>query len=125
MRATLRMIVSGIPDTLLVAEAPNGEEVIALAKTHAPDIILMDINMPPINGFEATQKITEACPSVKIIGISINNNPKYAVKIIALGARGFVTKTSAFSELKTAIHKVYNGETFICQEINKKMAAEE
>src|SRR6185436_6772961 len=109
----------------IIAQGRNGSEAILLAKELMPDIILMDINMSPVNGFEATQKITEACPSVKIIGISINNNPKYAVKIMALGARGFVTKTSAFSELKTAIHKVHNGETFICQEINKKMAAEE
>ena len=109
----------------IIAQGRNGSEAILLAKELMPDIILMDINMSPVNGFEATQKITEAYPSVKIIGISINNNPKYAVKIMALGARGFVTKTSAFSELKTAIHKVHNGENYICQEINKKMAAEE
>ena len=109
----------------VIAQCRNGSEAIQVAKELLPDIMLMDINMSPVNGFEATQKISEASPSVKIIGISINNNPKYAMKIMALGARGFVTKTSAFSELKAAIHKVHNGEKYICNEINKKLAAEE
>ncbi len=109
----------------VIAQCKNGLEAIDMAKELLPDIILMDINMSPVNGFEATQKISESSPSVKIIGISINNNPKYATKMMVHGAKGFVTKTSPFSELKTAIHKVHGGENYICQEIHKKMASEE
>jgi DNA-binding NarL/FixJ family response regulator len=105
----------------VIAQCSNGAEAIEQAKNLAPDIMLMDVNMTPINGFEATQKITEASPSIKIIGVSINNNPQYASKMMAMGAKGFVTKTSAFSEIKTAIQKVYDGETYICEEIKKKM----
>ena len=109
----------------VIALCKNGAEAIEQAQQLQPDIILMDINMSPVNGFEATQKITETFPSVKVIGVSINNNPKYAKKMLAHGAKGFVTKTSAFAELKTAIQKVHAGENYICQEINKKLAAEE
>ena len=109
----------------VIAQCKTGAEAIEMAKELLPDIMLMDINMSPMNGFEATQKITEGNSPVKIIGISINNNPKYAVKIMAHGASGFVTKTSPFRELKAAIHKVYTGEKYICQEIQNKMAAEE
>ncbi|SRR5258705_6556340 len=108
----------------VIAECRNGSEAIELAARLAPDIMLMDINMSPVNGFEATQKITECSPAVKIIGISINNNPRYATKMIGLGAKGFVTKTSAFSELKIAIQRVFDGENYICQEISKKLAEE-
>ena len=85
----------------------------------------MDINMSPINGFQATKKITTVTPSIKIIGISINNNPKYALKMIDHGAKGFVTKTSAFSELTYAIERVFAGETYICIEVRKRMPATE
>jgi DNA-binding NarL/FixJ family response regulator len=109
----------------VIAQCKNGSEAIELAGALLPDIMLMDINMSPVNGFEATQKITESSPTVKIIGISINNNPRYATKMISLGARGFVTKTSPFSELKMAIQRVHNGESYICQEIHKKMNTED
>ena len=109
----------------VIAQCKNGSEAIEMAKELLPDIMLMDINMSPVNGFEATKRISEAFPSVKVIGVSINNNPKYATKIMTLGAKGFVTKTSTFAELKMAIHKVHSGETFICQEIQKKLSAED
>ncbi len=109
----------------IIAQCKDGSEAIETAKSLLPDVMLMDINMSPVNGFEATEKICQTCPTVKIIGISINNNPKYATKMMSLGAKGFVTKTSPFSELKMAIHRVHNGENYICQEITRKMNREE
>ncbi len=109
----------------VIAQCRNGSEAIETCKKLMPDIVLMDINMSPVNGFDATQAINETCPGVKIIGISINNNPKYATKMISLGAMGFVTKTSAFAELRTAIQKVFHGEKYVCQEIQKRLAADE
>jgi len=109
----------------IISHCKSGAEAIDLSMKLLPDVMLMDINMSPINGFEAAQKITEATPSVKIIGVSINNNPKYALKMIDHGAKGFVTKTSAFSELAYAIEKVYAGESYICNEVRKKMPAQE
>ena len=104
----------------VISQCGTGAEAIELAKEHLPDIVLMDINMSPVNGFEATERIIESVPSVKIIGVSANNNPRYATKMLALGGRGFVTKTSAFDELKIAIQKVYEGESYLCHELRKK-----
>ena len=109
----------------VISQCANGEDAVEQAKQLVPDIVLMDVNMSPLNGFEATQQITEILPSVKVIGISINNTPKYALKMFAYGAFGYVTKTSVFAELKTAIEKVHEGEAYICAEIRKKLPIEE
>ena len=77
--------------------------------------------MSPINGFEATRKITELVPTTKIIGLSINNQPTYARNIMQLGAKGFVTKNSTSAEMITAIQTVYNGGNFVCEEIKVAM----
>lgn len=95
----------------------DGVEAFDIITGNPPDIVLMDINMTPVNGLEATRKILAAIPSMKIIGISANNNPKYAEKMISLGARGYVTKTSTFDEVKEAILEVMEGRQYICEEI--------
>jgi two-component system invasion response regulator UvrY len=109
----------------VIAQFNNGAEAIQQAANLLPDVILMDINMTPVNGFEATQKITEIVPLARIIGISINTNHSSVTKMLASGAKGFVTKTSPFDELKAAILKVHNGETYICEEIKKRYPGKE
>ena len=121
MRESMKTLLDDDERFSVIAQFKSGAEAIQKAGELHPDIILMDVNMTPINGFEATQKITAAFPSIKIIGISISNNPQYAIKMFEQGAKGFVTKTSAFSELKTAIQKVYDGENYLCEEIKKKL----
>jgi two-component system, NarL family, invasion response regulator UvrY len=102
---------------IVIGQCNDGGDAIEQAHRLLPDVMLMDINMNHVNGFEATRKIMEKNPSVKIIGISVNNHPGYAAKMIGLGAKGFVTKSSPFAELETAILKVYKGEHYICDEI--------
>lgn len=106
----------------VIAQCSSGEEAIREAARLKPDILLMDINMSPMNGFEATEKIVKLAPSVQVIGVSANNNKRYAARLFALGGRGFITKTSAFDELKIAIEKVYNGEQYLCNELKTKPA---
>jgi DNA-binding NarL/FixJ family response regulator len=125
VRESFKMLLEKDNRFSIIAHSTNGAEAIEQAKSLLPDIILMDINMAPVNGFEATQKITGVNPSIKIIGVSINNNPKYAIKMMEHGAKGFVTKTSPFTELMTAIQKVYEGETYICNEIRIKLPTKE
>lgn len=105
----------------VVAVFKSGLEAIDHVPGLSPDVVLMDINMFPLNGFETTSQLLQVAPSTKIIGISANNYPGYAQKIIALGARGFVTKSSPFDELTTAVSRVSDGETYICQEINRHL----
>lgn len=116
-----KLLLENDPRFVIVAECENGMEAIKEAQQLIPDVILMDINMSPVNGFEATQKIMAANPSMKIIGVSINNQPSYATKILELGAKGFVTKGSSFDELTNAIVEVYEGGKYICDEVKRTM----
>lgn len=110
---------------IVIAQCGDGKEAIEKARLLLPDIMLMDINMNFVNGFEATKKITEDVPSVKIIGLSVNNHPGYANKMMGLGAKGFVTKSSPFSELTTAILKVHAGENYICDEVKNDTSSQQ
>lgn len=121
IRQTWKMLLERDPRINVVAECTSGEEAIATAGTLLPDVMLMDINMQPINGFEATRTIVQQHPQIKIIGVSINNQPSYARNMIDMGAKGYVTKNSSREEMITAILEVYNGNAYICKEIRQKM----
>ncbi len=121
VRQTWKLILEQDKRFYIVAECSNGAEAIKAAIKLVPDIILMDINMHPVNGFEATKKILKQAPSVKIIGISVNNQPSYARNMLQLGAKGYVTKDSPKEEMTNAIITVYNGGTFICEDIKRMM----
>jgi DNA-binding NarL/FixJ family response regulator len=122
IREAWKMLLEFDDRFTVIAQCENGAQAIQQARELLPDIMLMDINMSPINGFEATQRIIEATPSVKVIGLSANNHPGYAAKMLELGGSGFVTKTSPFTELKMAIVKVHEGEQYICDEISDNTA---
>jgi two-component system invasion response regulator UvrY len=113
MRGTLRMIIDGIKEVSVIGECRNGEEIIALARKHSPDLIVMDINMSPINGFEATRKILKENPAIKILGLSMHNKISYAKNMMQLGAFGYVCKSSPHNEIIEAIKKIVNGGKYI------------
>lgn len=121
IRQTWRMILERDTRLQVIAECGSGTEAIECAEKENPDVMLMDINMSPMNGFEATKRITEAFPHIKIIGISINNQPTYARNLLEMGAKGYVTKNSDSSEMIEAILIVYNGGTYICKDIAEKL----
>jgi DNA-binding NarL/FixJ family response regulator len=85
----------------------------------------MDINMEPINGFDATRIISENQPEVKIIGLSINNQPTYARNLMQLGAKGYVTKNSSPDELHKAIFVVMEGGTYVCNDVARQLPPSE
>jgi len=121
LRETWKTLLHQNPAFSVIAECINGTEVIEFAQTHNPDIIFMDINMSPVNGFEATQEITRLMPGMKIIGISMNNQPSYALNMLKAGAKGYLTKNTSLQEIMEAIKEVLEGETYICREIKSKM----
>ena len=121
VRETWKMILNFHPRFSVVAECASGAAAIDVATSIQPDIMLMDINMSPVNGFEATRKIMKQSPKVKIIGISINNQPTYARNMMQLGAKGYVTKNSSKEEMFEAILTVHEGKTFICHDVKNKM----
>jgi len=119
IRETIRFLISRFDHLSLVGEAESGEEAILLAKKLRPDVILLDINMAPINGFEATRKILKQNPSTKIIGLSVHKQPSYAKNILQLGAKGYVTKSSPHKEIIQAIIQVSEGKEYICSELGE------
>jgi two-component system invasion response regulator UvrY len=121
VRETWKMLLQRDERLNIIGECSSGEEAITSANSLQPDIMLMDINMSPMNGLDATKEISKKYPQVKIIGVSINNQPTYAKSMMLAGAKGYVTKNSSREEMIRAILEVYNGHTFICKEIKDKM----
>ena len=109
----------------VIGETSNGEEAIDIAKEKRPKIILMDINMTPMNGFEATKLIRKFSPGSKIIGISMHSMPAYARKMLQIGAVGYVTKNSSKDELITCIIEVNSGKKYVCEEVKNILAQQE
>ena len=101
----------------VVAECSNGEEAIEQAKQKRPQIVLMDINMTPVSGLEATRQIRKVSPGSKIIGVSMHSQPAYAKKMLQIGAKGYVTKNSSRDEMFKAIMEVHHGNRYICDEV--------
>lgn len=124
VRDTWKLILQQDQRIDVIAECSSGAQAIEIAIEQTPDIMLMDINMSPVNGFEATRKIVKSCPEVKIIGVSVNDQPGYARNMLQLGARGFVTKNTSHEEMIEAIFEVFRGRTFICKELRDKMNSE-
>jgi two-component system invasion response regulator UvrY len=117
MREILKVILSPLENIRLVGEATNGEEVIKLASESNPDIILLDINMAPLNGFEAARKILNENPSIRIIALSLHRDASYCRNMLRLGAKGYVTKSSPYEEIIGAINVVAAGGIFIDKNI--------
>lgn len=117
IRETWSYLLSTDSRFTVVAECGDAEEAVEVAKNRRPNIILMDINMTPFTGFEATEKIRKFSPGSRIIGVSMHSQPAYAKKMLQLGAKGYVTKNSSKEEMIKAILEVHKGNRFICDEI--------
>jgi len=96
----------------VIGEASNGNEFLELLPVTMPDMVLMDIDMPGMNGIEATRNALKINPKMKIIAFSVFANDEYCAKMIELGAMGFILKTTGINELETAIQKVMNDEPY-------------
>jgi two-component system invasion response regulator UvrY len=101
----------------VVAECGDGERAIELARDKRPDVVLLDINMAPMSGFDILKSIRKYSPGSKIIGVSMHSQPAYAKKMLRLGAKGYVTKNSPRNEMMEAIMEVSNNNTYVCQEV--------
>ncbi len=109
----------------VIGETSNADEAVEIARTKKPDIVLMDINMTPVNGFEATKLVRKFSPGSKIIGISMHSMPAYARRMLQIGAMGYVTKNSSKDELINSIVEVYSGKKYICEEVKNILAQQE
>lgn len=117
IRETWSFILGSDPRFKVIADYGDPEEAIEMTKKYRPDIVLMDINMTPISGFDATEQIRRFSPNTKIIGVSMHSQPAYAKKMLQVGAQGYVTKNSSKDEMVKAILEVGKGNRYICDEI--------
>ena len=105
----------------IVSVAEDGRALVAAAEEFHPDVILMDISMPLLNGIDAARKIRRASPRSKIIFVTMHADPDYVREALSAGASGYLLKRSAASELLPAIHAVFKGETYITPVLNKDL----
>ncbi|RYY24835.1 MAG: response regulator transcription factor [Chitinophagaceae bacterium] len=101
----------------VISEVGDGQTAIEIARDKRPNIVLLDINMSPLNGFDVLKMIRKLSPGSKVIGVSMHSQPAYAKKMLRLGARGYVTKNSPRQEMLDAIGEVHKGNIYICQEV--------
>lgn len=125
IRDSWSFILNSDPRFSVIGETNSGEEAIDIASKKKPDIILMDVNMSPINGFDATKQIHKLSPDSRIIAVSMHTMPAYAKRMLQLGAMGYVTKNSSKEEMITAIVEVSNGNKYICDEVKAILAEQE
>lgn len=123
VRQAWSWVLNQVPTLNVIAQCANGEEAIEAAKNLQPDVILMDINMKPVNGIEATRSIRAFAPDMKIIGVSVQAERSYVNEMLRNGANGYVTKNSPSTEMVMAIDEVLAGKTYICEEIRERTHA--
>jgi DNA-binding NarL/FixJ family response regulator len=121
VRESWKSLLEFNPVFRVIADFEDGRTAIDKSPDLHPDIMLVDINMAPINGFAVTAAIMNINPSIKIIGLSVNNQPGYAQKMLELGARGYLTKTCTIDEITQGILAVQEGDKYVCEEVRRKM----
>ncbi|MGD2076784.1 MAG: response regulator transcription factor [Chloroflexota bacterium] len=113
VRSGLRMLLEAQPDIEIVAEAESGRQAVEKVRKMRPDVVLMDVQMPELNGIEATQQIKKVAPETAILALTMHEDDQYFFEMLHSGASGYVPKRAAPDELLTAIRTVARGEIFL------------
>jgi len=117
IRQGLRLLLSEQPDMTVVGEAKNGREALEMVVSKSPSVVVMDLNMPELNGIDATRQVVAARKGIKVICLSAHANQKMAADALSAGAEGYVLKESAFEELVTAIRTVMGNKVYLSPSI--------
>ena len=122
VRMGIRRLLDDLPDIAVVGEAENGERALEFIRTHKPDVVLLDMKMPGIDGWEVTRRLHKSHPEVKVIAVTALSTESLPSRVLQLGAMGYLTKESGSQDLSAAIRKVYQGERYLSAEVAQKMA---
>ena len=121
IRDGLKLLVSSQPDMEVVGEADNGRVAVQLAQQFLPDVAVMDVSMPELNGLQATKKLKQQCPQVKVLALTRHKDGGYMQQLLQAGASGYVLKQSKSAELLRAIRAVAAGQTYLDPAITGKV----
>jgi DNA-binding NarL/FixJ family response regulator len=119
MRSGIRLMLEREVDLVVVGEANDGREAVALAKSLRPDVAVMDIGMPNLNGIEAAQQMTGDNPGIVVVMLSMHSDEGYVLRALKAGARGYLLKDSAEADLIKAVHAVAGGKSFFSPVVSK------
>lgn len=117
LRDGIKALLKEMKNVEFVGEASNGQELLPILSSFQVDLILMDINIPKMNGIEATREALRICPSVKIIVLSMHDDSHHYDTMVQLGVDGFLLKNSNYDELEKAIESVFDGRPYFSQEL--------
>jgi DNA-binding NarL/FixJ family response regulator len=117
VRAGIRALLEKIPGVEVAGEAGDGREVLDLIKTHQPDVVLLDISMPGLNGLQTLARITRDFPQVRVVILSMHHNDEYVLQALKSGVSGYLLKRAATAELAAAVKTVVGGEVYLSREI--------
>jgi DNA-binding NarL/FixJ family response regulator len=120
-RNGLKELITKETDLEVAGEASSGEEALTLLSTTVPDVLIMDIRMPGINGVETAEKMLRSYPDIKIIMFSLYDNEEYIIKALSLGAKGYLLKDTSNKIFLSAIRAVYKGEYYYIGEVSDKV----
>ncbi len=118
VRQGFKMILSAHPDLEVVGEAGNGREAVERAAELKPDVVVMDVSMPELNGIEATRRIAEASPRTRVLALSMHKDAVYVREILRAGARGYLLKDSIESDLVAAVRAVGRGDGYLSPSVS-------
>ena len=124
LRAGVRMMLNAQPDIEVVGEASDGRQAIAEAQRLQPDVILMDITMPDLNGIEATRQVKRLLPDVRVLVLTMHENEEYLFQMLRAGASGYMLKEAADTELISAIRIVNNGSFYLSPSAQSMMVGD-
>jgi len=121
LRQGLKLLLETQPDIKVVGEARTGEEAIEQALHHTPDVIVLDISMPKVDGFQACQAIRQQCPQIQVLVLTMHETEEYFLQALRMGAAGYMVKRAAPSELCTAVRATAHGGTFLYPDLAKAL----
>lgn len=119
VRAGIRALVADLPEVSDIVEAADGYEAVSAVASHRPDLVLMDITMPRMTGFEATTRILAEFPKTKVIVLSMHRNEEYVQRALHSGAAGYLLKDASVEELRTAVQTVASGGAYVSPQIKR------
>jgi DNA-binding NarL/FixJ family response regulator len=122
-RAGIRSLLQTLRDVEVVAEAGDGREALRLIATHRPDVVLMDMLMPGLNGLDAAARVARACPATRVIMLSMNADEDSVLKSLRAGAVGYLVKTADPAELELAVRAAAQGKMFLSSAISQHVVA--